>query len=96
MDRRLKLVADPWDARDVGELTFVLTKIIVAYLVRHGLKFENIAAIKGAFRSALDDFDDRVVTPYERMKCLVNSDVWPASLIPGRPLPPMQEQENQS
>jgi hypothetical protein len=63
-------------AANVGELTFQVTCVVQQYLIEHGLEYQRIAEITGALAQAQRDFDERVVVPYEHLKCLANGDVW--------------------
>ncbi len=72
---------------DVGTLTYEIQQTILEYLLRHGLRYQQIAEIKGALSEAARDFEQRVVEPYEAKKIRENGDVWPSSLLsrPERP-----------
>lgn len=63
-------------ARNVGELTYEITKILVNYQFNYGLSFSCIAVIRGALVSALDEYNRRVAHPYEDAKCEQNGDVY--------------------
>jgi hypothetical protein len=61
---------------NVGELTYQLTMTIQEYLLKHGLRYQQVAEISGALHQCQRDFDERVVEPYEALKRHENGDVW--------------------
>ncbi len=65
---------------NVGELTFAIQQLILGYLLFNGLRYQQVAEVKGALSEAARDFEDRVVQPYEAKKQEENGDVWPTSL----------------
>ncbi len=67
-------------AANPGTLTYELQQTICEYLLRHGLRYQQIAEVLGSLEGARLDFIERVVKPYEHNKRLVNGDVWPAHL----------------
>lgn len=65
-----------------GELNFIITDTILEYLNVHELKYATINDIKGALIGVLDEFDARIVRPYEVLKAKENGDVFSSSLEP--------------
>lgn len=74
-------------AENVGVLTYELQQTILEYLLRHGLRYQQVAEVKGALSETARDFEQRVVAPYEAKKLHENGDVWPERLLsrPERP-----------
>lgn len=66
--------------RDVGELTYELTHVILRYWNRDKLgrwkRYQTIAEIMGALICTALEFYRRVVAPYEDKKCRENGDVF--------------------
>jgi hypothetical protein len=65
---------------NVGELTYLITKLIQRYVREHGIRYATIAQVLGALQGATFDFVRRVVTPYEAAKERENGDVWKDTL----------------
>ena len=76
IDRQAALANHEVLPENVGELTFQLTMTIQEYLLKHGLRYQQVAEISGALHQCQRDFDERVVQPYERTKIAENGDVW--------------------
>lgn len=52
-----------------GDLVYAITVLMVAYLMQRApLRFAHLNAVRGALKSADDEFAERVVRPYERHK----------------------------
>lgn len=64
-----------------GELNFMLTNTIVAYMQHHGLSYKIINDIVGALEGAKMEFYRRVAIPYENKKILANGDVYPEEIV---------------
>ena len=60
-----------------GELNFGLTKLVLRYLRLKGKSYATFNDIVGALEQAKDEFQRRVVHPYENAKCAENGDVYP-------------------
>jgi hypothetical protein len=60
-----------------GDLNYALTAIVIDYLKRKELSYQTINDIVGSFTCAKDEFERRVVGPYENKKIEENSDVYP-------------------
>lgn len=59
-----------------GELTYLLTKVIVRYVSRCGPRFLTFAEVLGALEATKQEFYRRVVAPYEDQKMRENGDVY--------------------
>lgn len=59
-----------------GELNFVLTRVIMQYTNRWGIRYEQINDILGALEGAKLEFYRRVAAPYENTKIEENGDVY--------------------
>ena len=60
-----------------GELNFALTKLVLRYLRLKGKSYATFNDIVRALEQAKDEFQRRVVHPYEDVKCAANGDVYP-------------------
>lgn len=72
-----------------GELTYLLTKSVQAYLdyfqdSAAGYRYEQLAVCLGALEGAKADLIRRIVTPYEELAQSINGDVWPRHLQIGQ------------
>lgn len=61
---------------EVGDLNYAITRILLAYLDRQGLKYENINAVIGVLECAKQEFYRRIAGPYEDKKKKLNGDVY--------------------
>ena len=61
---------------NAGELNYVLTKIAVRYLRKHGKRYQTLNDILGAFEGAKLELYRRVAAPYEDTKIEENGDVY--------------------
>ena len=59
-----------------GELNYMVTELIVAYLHRKGLSYQTCNDIVGALDNAKDEFRRRVQHKYEEKKIKDNGDVY--------------------
>ncbi len=64
------------EAQSPGELNFLFTKDIVAYVERKGLSYQTVNDVLGALDGARQEFYRRVATPYEDQKIKENGDVY--------------------
>ena len=64
------------DANTPGELNFLLTLEIKAYVERRGLCYQTINDVLGALEGATREFYRRVAEPYEDAKIRDNGDVY--------------------
>jgi hypothetical protein len=60
---------------DSARLNYTLTKVCLTYLLEQGISYKTCESIKGALGEVIDEFRDRVVKPYEKMKRKKNSDI---------------------
>lgn len=63
-------------AETPGELNYLITTLLNAYLLDHGKRYQTINDIIGALESAKAEFYRRVVAPYEDEKKSLNGDVY--------------------
>lgn len=63
---------------NAGELNYVITKTINAYLGRKGLSYSNLNEIIGVLECAKLELYRRVVSNYEDSKIAANGDVYSA------------------
>lgn len=63
-----------------GELNYVLTKAVIAYLERKRLSYQSITEVIGVLETMKLELYRRLAVPYERRKHLENGDVFPAGL----------------
>ncbi len=63
-------------ARVSGELNYTITMIIQAYLDDHGKSYSTMSEIVSALELSKDEFQRRVVHPYEDEKIKENGDVY--------------------
>lgn len=64
-----------------GELNFVMTEWVAIYCLAHGLSYQTINDVLGAFDGASKEFYRRVAVPYEDQKIAANGDVYPKRLV---------------
>lgn len=60
-----------------GELNYVLTRVCLGYLFRHGKKYATMNAILGVLAAMSLEFYRRVAADYEDEKIATNGDVYP-------------------
>ncbi len=60
---------------DVGELNYVITRIVQGYIARRGVRYENLNGAVGALECAKIELYRRIVVPYEDSKIGQNGDV---------------------
>ena len=77
-DRYVGRGLEEYVARTPGELNFLLTKIVKAYMDQRGLSYGTINDIVGALEGAKLEFYRRVAIPYENTKITQNGDVYDA------------------
>ena len=58
-----------------GELNYLITKLALAYLARHGISYNTISDVVKAMECAKLEFYRRVVVPYEDEKRILNGEV---------------------
>jgi len=77
--RRLNLLPAA-KVETVGELNYMMTILAIKYIKDHGLGYEQVNAVMGAFACAAQEFYDRVARPLEDKKIKENGDVYPRSM----------------
>ena len=70
---QLKLGAVP---ATPGDLNYLFTKLILEYLDNNGLSYYTINDVVGALECCKQEFYQRLVVPYERLKARTNGDVY--------------------
>jgi hypothetical protein len=58
-----------------GQLNYVLTEIIIKYLLENEVCYQTINDIKGALDEVACEFRERVIKKFERLKKKVNGDI---------------------
>lgn len=71
-----KLLRDNAEAIDKGQLNFLISEIMILYLHRKGLSYENISDAIGAAQDAADEMKRRILAPYEDKKIGQNGDIY--------------------
>jgi hypothetical protein len=56
------------DIQTPGELNFLITSLMVQYMVMHEMRYDHLNAVVGAAESAKAEFQRRLVNPYEQQK----------------------------
>lgn len=79
-EQRRGLTPTPWSPTDAGELTFQLTLVIEDYRAMHPVGFRTFAEIIGALEQTKDEFQRRVIHPYEDRKRELHGDVYAPSV----------------
>jgi hypothetical protein len=74
--RRHQLLPKGATPESSGELNYAFTMLALQYLGGHGLSYDTLNTISGAFTEALAEFRRRVVVPYEDSKIAANGDVY--------------------
>lgn len=64
-----------------GELNYMVTELIIAYMKNNGLSYQTCNDIVGALSNASDEFKRRIQHPYEDYKIQENGDVYDPSCI---------------
>lgn len=62
--------------KDAGELNYVLTKALCAYLDARGESYQTHCEIAGVLTGLIQEWTRRKVNPYEDKKCKENGDVF--------------------
>jgi hypothetical protein len=65
-----------------GELNWVLTEVIIGYLLANGLRYRTCNDIVGALDNAKDEFQRLVQHPYEDKKIAENGNAYPEEVLP--------------
>lgn len=75
--RREEINGNLEDPRTAGELNYLLTLTCLQYWENHGQSYQCINDIVGALEGCKLEFYRRLVVPYENLKIISNSDVYP-------------------
>ena len=59
-----------------GDLNFLLTVALNAYVEGHGLNYTTVNDVVGVLECAKTEFYRRIVAPYEDKKIIANGDVY--------------------
>ena len=68
------------DPATAGELNYMITKLVIAFISNYGLNYETLATITGVLTNVKDELYRRVGIPYEDGKIFENGDVYPEKL----------------
>lgn len=83
MEQRRKEIAE-WPAsgalETTGELNYILTELMCAYVREKGLRYATLNDVVGAVEGAKAEFQRRVVAPYEDKMKTRNGDVYTSIL----------------
>ena len=63
---------------EVGEVNYIITKLLNAYLKNKGINYKNLNECVGVLECAKIEFYRRLVMPYEQQKMMSNGDVYDA------------------
>jgi len=66
---------------NAGDMNYMITTLVDAYLQRKGLKYEHISAMIGVLECAKLEMYRRLAAPYENQKILENGDVYDPTLV---------------
>lgn len=61
---------------NAGELNYVLSQVLIDFVMYHGLSYQVINDIVGALDGCKAEFHDRIIRPYEDLKIRENGDVY--------------------
>jgi len=67
-DGRLPMIA--------GELNYIISREIDAYLMRRGLSYQNLNEVMGVMACVQAEIYRRIAAPYEDQKCRDNGEVF--------------------
>jgi hypothetical protein len=73
------------EIENAGDLNYAFTMIVIDYIKRQGLNYQNINDIVGALDGAKAEFQRRVVGDYENKKASENDDIYPLFKTPKHP-----------
>lgn len=59
---------DQSEAMTVGELNYLITRMVHIWCAHHGVSYANLSAARGVLRDAHDEFYRKVMAPYEDKK----------------------------
>lgn len=61
--------------RDKGEMNYMLTRLVLAWLRQRGQSYNTISDVKAVLDDVRSEFHDRYMRPYEDKKRAENGDV---------------------
>lgn len=64
-----------------GELNYAISMLMIEYLERNGVNYQNMNDCMGACEGAKAEFYRRVAAPYEDTKIISNGDMYPESVL---------------
>ncbi len=70
-----------YNAQNVGQLTYQLTRVAILYLEAKGQSYQTYAEILGALEATKLELYRRSIGPYEDTKIKENGDVYPSDLL---------------
>lgn len=59
-----------------GDINYILTKIVMTWLLSRGLNYDNMSDVKAVLTDARDEFCRQVMNPYEDTKKEKNGTVY--------------------
>jgi len=60
-----------------AQLNYVLCRLITRFQEYHGLNYDTITEIRGAMYGAIEEYENVVAGPYEKIKRTINKpDIW--------------------
>ncbi len=59
-----------------GALNYTITRLVHAYLMFHGTRYDTLSDITGVLNDVKTEFERRIIAPYEDKKIKENGDVW--------------------
>ena len=68
---------------DDGAVNYTITRLLIGYVKHCGLHYSTLQNVVGLLAAVHDEFDRRVVRPYEKQKRIENGDVYPPELTGG-------------
>lgn len=64
-------------AQNAGELNFVITKVLLAYIDMEGLSYRTLNEVIGVLECVKQELYRRMIVGYEDQKIAENGDVYP-------------------
>lgn len=76
-ERRDVILYEDGQLECAGELNFMITGLILAYVQRKGLSYQTLNDVTGALENCKLEAYRRLIAPLEDRKILENGDVYP-------------------
>jgi hypothetical protein len=76
LDDAQRFYAETYGAVDVGQMNYLVTKVVNDYLVKTGVTYARINEAIGALECAKLELYRRIAAPYEDKKLVANGDVY--------------------